>query len=852
METNHIHVCCLSETFLKDDIKLPAHPKFITYRLDRPEKRKGGVAIVVRKTIKHRLLPSLGMKYVEQIGIQVYLINSQNISIYSLYVPGTNDIDSVNHFLVKDLRKLSKYQNSFFACGDLNAHHRAWNCVRANRAGTLLYDEMCRGTFFIESPDEPTHYPVDKNKKPSTIDLLLTNKLHQHSELTLSKGLISDHNAVEFTIDTKPEKSNQTSDFFDYKNAEWEKYCAVINQKLSIIANAPTLPQECQQIDESIAMFTNLILEAQDISVPKKRRNSYKLDLPDKLLKAIKIKNTLKRKWQRTRDSQLKSMVNYYERLIKESVNSIKNENWSYKLSQIDPDNVKVWKTAKILKKKNIIPPLKIQEKILLTTHEKAEAIAESFENNHINPLMESDPTFTLSVNNNVRVIITDKCDEDILLTNYDEISLIIRRLKNNKCPGEDKITNRLLKQLPPKGVKFLVKIINNCLISRYFPCKWKCANVVPIAKPGKKKNDPTGYRPISLLSSVSKILERIILSRLETHIDNNNIIPDIQHGFRKNYSTTHQIHRVIKRARDALRRKESTGLIALDIEKAFDRVWIEGLISKMIALNFPTNLVQITHSFLSERTFRVTINGTFSSLKRLEAGLPQGAVLSPTLYNLYTHDIPTNGSHQVAQYADDTLLFKSAPSYFEITQSLKYAASNLIDYLKRWKINVNNNKTNAVYITKRRKLELPSGPINIFGSEIEWTSSIKYLGVELDSGLTYKTHVEKVIAKANTAIKILYPLINRYSKLHVNNKITIYKLAIRPILTYAMPALTEMAPSHIRKIQTIQNKVIKMILNRPWFESTDEIHRVTNLPRIDCFIEKLTKNFHSKLINLT
>jgi hypothetical protein len=160
----------------------------------------------------------------------------------------------------------------------------------------------------------------------------------------------------------------------------------------------------------------------------------------------------------------------------------------------------------------------------------------------------------------------------------------------------------------------------------------------------------------------------------------------------------------------------------------------------------------------------------------------------------------------------------------------------------------MNSTKTQATFITRRRKLELPGAKISLMGSEISWQSESKYLGVILDKAITLKPHIDYVIERANVAIRVLYPLINRKSKLDLKNKLLIYKLAIRPILTYACPAMRGTAKSHIKKLQVVQNKTLKMILDVSRYERTTAIHELTEVPMIEEYIGKLTDKFFRSL----
>ncbi|GBN95212.1 RNA-directed DNA polymerase from mobile element jockey [Araneus ventricosus] len=161
-----------------------------------------------------------------------------------------------------------------------------------------------------------------------------------------------------------------------------------------------------------------------------------------------------------------------------------------------------------------------------------------------------------------------------------------------------------------------------------HFPTKWKTATVIPILKPGKDPTQPTSYRPISLLSAISKIAEHIILDRLQTHLETNNILCPEQFGFRKNLSTTHQLIRVVEFIEEAFNTKQKTGAVFLDIQKAFDRVWQDALIHKLINYNTPNYITKIIQYYLVNRNFMVKVNNEFSDLKRINAGVAQGSKL--------------------------------------------------------------------------------------------------------------------------------------------------------------------------------------------------------------------------------
>lgn len=153
------------------------------------------------------------------------------------------------------------------------------------------------------------------------------------------------------------------------------------------------------------------------------------------------------------------------------------------------------------------------------------------------------------------------------------EIKQIIKNLPNKKAPGYDKITNLMLKKLPPKGLVFMTALFNSLLRLGYFPIKWKIATIILIHKPGKDKSNPDSYRPISLLSSISKLFEKIIHIRILNYLNAIDLIPKFQFGFRPNHSTVQQLFRLTENINTAFEKCCHTGDVFLDISKAFDKV---------------------------------------------------------------------------------------------------------------------------------------------------------------------------------------------------------------------------------------------------------------------------------------
>ncbi|KYB24691.1 hypothetical protein TcasGA2_TC016413 [Tribolium castaneum] len=242
-----------------------------------------------------------------------------------------------------------------------------------------------------------------------------------------------------------------------------------------------------------------------------------------------------------------------------------------------------------------------------------------------------------------------------------EEIKSIISKASNKKSPGPDKIPKKPLKLLPHKTIIKFTNILNAILRLRHLPQSWKHAHIILIPKPGKDPTFPQNYRPINLLSNVSKISERTILNRLTEELNHNQTLPNEQFGFRSHHDTTPQLLRVTERITNNFNNKNKTAMICFDIEKAFDKVWHPGIIAKLCKANLNFRLTEPIMSFLKNRTFQVKSQNQLSNTKKCKAGVPQEAILSPTLFNIFTHDIPKHTQTEIALFADDITIMTTS-----------------------------------------------------------------------------------------------------------------------------------------------------------------------------------------------
>lgn len=847
---NHVHIACLNETKLNSKIRF-THNQFNIFRLDNKEGfSKGGVAIVAHRSVECQVLSSLNTETIEAVGIEAKLQSGDTIKIIAAYFTGTTAQHDYRAFQ-RDIRKLTAH--SCIILGDLNAKHNYWNCQRQNQAGRSLYEEMLRHNFEIYFPPHPTFHPGN-GKIPATLDIVISTISKPFEPIQNCEDLGSDHGPILLKFLEVP-SVRDTQTVRCYSKTDWEKFKRQLNSIINIKDFQFPHDLTTTDIDERIAKLVEALEEATSNCTPTKEVRRQGPALNNEIKQLIQQRRLVKRNLDRTGHPLLRTMYQNVKQLIENLCNTKYNTMFQKQLERFMPNfenNRKVWQMSRVLKgKKNALPFLKQKDSFLMTDAERAEALAEHFHDNHKTTINDRVPRKTLK---EVETCITNlQRDAEINLDTSTfvkpkELKSIIRNLPSHKAPGHDNVRNEALKNSSRKFIIAITYVMNACITLSYFPSTWKEALTIPIRKPGKPSSEISSYRPISLLPTLGKVLERILLARINIHLYDSQLIPPTQFGFRPNHSTTHQVLRIIRQIRTGFRHRQSTGMVLLDLKCAFDSVWHDALIYKMSRAHFPTYLIKITQSFLKDRSFKVRVGTTSSTRHKIPAGVPQGAVLSPVLFNIFMSDLPQAVSHTVAQYADDVAFLITNKRAATIKAKLQAAVKQFDKYVSNWRLKLNSTKTEAVFFTRRRAAKaFPKKMLKTGNHEVPWNKCAKYLGVILDQKTTLKQHIDFVLQKCGKCVKMLYPMISRNSKLHQKNKILLYKSCFRPILLYAPSVINLSASTHLHQLQVYQNRLLKMALKKPYNYSTIRLHEEAEIPLVADFIQRLNLIFEAK-----
>ncbi|KAJ0181491.1 hypothetical protein K1T71_003576 [Dendrolimus kikuchii] len=576
---------------------------------------------------------------------------------------------------------------------------------------------------------------------------------------------------------------------------------------------------------------------------PRSRRP----ELPARLSQDISHKRALRRLWARTRCPVLKARLNALTAQVSEAVKTWRGEIWESVIDRVSEHATDLHSLNRALQRTPIptYPLLDAQGQRRFAPMDRAEILAD-----HLETQFQPHPV-PAGVSEEIREHHqrVEREATEFLSRPHEplggeafispaEVRKAALRLPRRKAPGCDGTPTEALRFLPRRGFAALARLFNGILRTSHFPDAWKTGKVVMLPKPGKDRRLPASYRPVTLQPHLAKLFERLLLRRLVPHIE-----PRAeQFGFRSSHSTTLQLVRVLHHLATALNGGRDSVAVFLDVEKAFDRVWHKGLIYKLLNTTTPHAITKLIASFLHGRDFYVSVEQTVTSQKRtISAGVPQGSCLSPALYGLYTDDIPTlEGSLRpgesdimLALYADDSAYIATSMNADHAARRMQRMLDKIPAWLDRWRMAVNVGKTAALPVTRRR---IMPKQLQLRGQEIEWQTSVQYLGAHIDRSLSMRLQVEKAVNNTRAARALLRPVLS--SSLPLRTKIGVYKTYLRSRLTYAAPAWYALCSASNKKLlQKQQNITLRMCTDAGRYVRNDVIARDTGVPSVEDFV---------------
>jgi len=430
-----------------------------------------------------------------------------------------------------------------------------------------------------------------------------------------------------------------------------------------------------------------------------------------------------------------------------------------------------------------------------------------------------------------------------------DQILKHLNGISPKKATGLDKIPARFIKDGADVIAGPISTIVNMSLRSGRVPHELKTARVVPLHKKNSK-TDAGNYRPISILNIMSKVFERVVFNQLNTYLVHNKLLFELQSGFREKFSTDTCLIHLHDYIRLECDKGHYTGMVLLDLQKAFDTVNHDILVLKLKALGVDEISLQWFRSYLSDRKQIVQINGDFSDPCNVECGVPQGSILGPLLFLVYINDMEAVVNCKLMLYADDSALLVSGKSIPEIEEALSAELKNVQEWLIDNKLSLHLGKTESIlFASKRRLSKCGSLVVRCGGADIESKTQVTYLGMILDQSLSGEHFVNNIISKTSKKVKFLYRNCRGFD---LKTKKMLVSSLVQCQFDYACSSwFSGLTKKYKSRLQISQNKVVRFMLGlSPWSHiGADELKLVNMLP-VEYRVKQLKANHLHNIFN--
>ena len=389
------------------------------------------------------------------------------------------------------------------------------------------------------------------------------------------------------------------------------------------------------------------------------------------------------------------------------------------------------------------------------------------------------------------------------------EVSTIISGLNSSKSVGPNSIPIALLKILNNELSEILSKLVNDSFEYGIFPDKLKIARVTPVFKKGSRLNRDN-YRPVSVLSIFSKIYKKRMYKRLYNYLEKYDILYSLQFGFREKMSTSQALMSISEMIRKSIDNKEYGCSVFTDPTKAFDTVHHSNLLSKLNHYGIRGIAGDWFRSFITNRKQFVTVNGSNSDLLPITCGVPQGSVLGPLLFLLYINDLPNTSSQlKFHLFADDTSIYYLSRNLSDIESLINTELKSVANWMKANRLSISTSKTNFILFHSPKNKPRKTLNVKIDGNAINEVQSVKYLGVEFDSNLTWKPHISQLSLKLSKTVGVLSKI--RYF-VDSDVLVMLYYALIFSFLNYGIETWGLTYPSYLKPISIIQKKCIRIM----------------------------------------